>query len=202
MPGPSILASERNPPLSVPRKSPKWALICLILLTCSFCQNWGISKSREMDTLADRAPPDAIAHAARRLGCASVAYTYNDPVIFLEYAVETAAACREAGVRSVAVTAGYVCDEPRSDFFEWMDAANVDLKAFSDDFYRRFCSARLEPVLETLRHLARGTRVWLEITTLLIPGANDSDDEIHRASEWIVENLGRDVPWHFTAFLP
>jgi pyruvate formate lyase activating enzyme len=171
-------------------------------LSCRFCQNWDISKSREMDTLADEAPPDVIAQAAKRLGCASVAYTYNDPVIFMEYAIETARACHEVGVRSVAVTAGYVCDAPRVEFFEHMDAANVDLKAFSDAFYRRQCSGRLEPVLETLRYLKHQTEVWLEITTLLIPGENDSEEELQRASEWIAENLGPDVPWHFTAFHP
>jgi pyruvate formate lyase activating enzyme len=171
-------------------------------LSCRFCQNWDISKSREMDTLADEAPPEVIARAARRLGCASVAYTYNDPVIFMEYAIETAQACHEVGVRSVAVTAGYVCEQPRAEFFAHMDAANVDLKAFSDEFYRRQCSGRLEPVLETLRYLKRETEVWLEITTLLIPGENDSEAELARASQWILENLGPDVPWHFTAFHP
>ncbi len=171
-------------------------------LSCRFCQNWDISKSREFDTLSDAASPTQIASAARELGCRSVAFTYNDPVIFLEYAVDTAEACREAGIRSVAVTAGYVNDAPRREFFAQMDAANVDLKAFTDAFYRKVCGGRLAPVLETLCYLKRETAVWFEITTLLIPGENDSDAELHAASQWVAEQLGPDVPWHFTAFHP
>ncbi len=171
-------------------------------LACKFCQNWDISKSREMDTLADRATPEMIADAAAKLGCRSVAYTYNDPVIFLEYAVDTAIACRERGVRSVAVTAGYICEEPRGEFFAHMDAANVDLKAFSESFYKRTCAGQLQPVLDTLEYLKRETSVWFEITTLLIPDANDSDSELHAASQWIAETLGPNVPWHLTAFPP
>jgi pyruvate formate lyase activating enzyme len=171
-------------------------------LTCRFCQNWDISKSREVDTLADAAPPERIARAARELGCRSVAYTYNDPVIFLEYAVDTALACREQDIRNVAVTAGYVCDEPRREFFAHMDAVNVDLKAFSEDFYQKICTAHLAPVLETLQYVRHETDVWLEITTLLIPGENDSDAELHDAAAWVAEHLGLDVPWHFSAFHP
>jgi pyruvate formate lyase activating enzyme len=171
-------------------------------LACRFCQNWDISKSREIDTLADAAPPERIAEAALALGCRSVAFTYNDPVIFLEYAVETAHACRERGIRSVAVTAGYVCPEPRRELFAAMDAANVDLKAFSESFYHRVCGGHLAPVLDTLVYLKRETDVWLEITTLLIPGENDSEAEIEAASRFVVEELGPDVPWHFTAFHP
>jgi pyruvate formate lyase activating enzyme len=171
-------------------------------LSCRFCQNWDISKSREFDTLADAASPEEIARAAKANGSRSIAYTYNDPVIFLEYAVDVAQACRELDLKSVAVTAGYICDEPRREFFGSMDAANIDLKAFSDDFYRKVCGGRLDPVLETLRYLKHETRVWFEITTLLIPGENDSEAEIHAASRWISENLGPDVPWHFTAFHP
>ena len=171
-------------------------------LTCRFCQNWDISKSREIDTLCDEAPPERIASAARRLGCRSVAFTYNDPVIFLEYAVETARACHRAGIATVAVTAGYVCAEPRRELFAHLDAANVDLKGFSDAFYRRVCGGRLQDVLDTLVYVKRETGVWLEITTLLIPGENDSDEELKRASEWVVRELGPDVPWHFSAFHP
>ncbi len=171
-------------------------------LSCRFCQNWDISKSRDIDTLADEAPPERIARAARELGCSSVAFTYNDPVIFMEYAIETAIACHERGVRTVAVTAGYVCPEPREQFFRHIDAANVDLKAFTQAFYRKVCSGDLQPVLDTLLYLKRETEVWLELTTLLIPGENDSDEELHRASQWVSENLGPDVPWHFTAFHP
>jgi pyruvate formate lyase activating enzyme len=171
-------------------------------LTCRFCQNWDISKSREIDTLADEAPPSRIAGAARALGCRSVAFTYNDPVIFLEYAVETARACRDEGIRTVAVTAGYVCPEPRAELFEHVDAVNVDLKAFTESFYHKLCSAQLAPVLDSLRYLVHETPVWVEMTTLLIPGENDSDAEIHAASQWVAEELGPDVPWHFTAFHP
>jgi pyruvate formate lyase activating enzyme len=171
-------------------------------LTCRFCQNWDISKSRELDTLLDEAPPERIAQAAQALGCRSVAYTYNDPVIFLEYAVDTARACRERGVKSVAVTAGYVEPAARRDFFAWMDAANVDLKGFSESFYHKLCSAQLRPVLDTLVYLKHETSVWLEITTLLIPGENDSPEELRALSRWVVENLGPDVPLHFTAFHP
>jgi pyruvate formate lyase activating enzyme len=171
-------------------------------LACRFCQNWDISKSREIDTLADAAPPERIAEAAQGLGCRSVAFTYNDPVIFLEYAVDTAQACRERGIHPVAVTAGYVCPEPRRELFAAMDAANVDLKAFSESFYHRLCSAELAPVLDTLVYLKHETDVWLEVTTLLIPGENDSPAELAAMSRWAVENLGPDVPWHFTAFHP
>ena len=170
-------------------------------LGCRFCQNWDISKAREWDKLADAASPEDIAREARRLGCRSVAFTYNDPVIFAEYAIDVAQACREHGIRAVAVTAGYITPEARTDFYQHMDAANVDLKAFSDDFYHRLCFARLAPVLETLKFL-KETDVWFEVTTLLIPDENDSDAEIHRAAEWFAENLGPDVPWHFTAFHP
>ncbi len=171
-------------------------------LTCRFCQNWDISKSREIDTLADAATPETIARAARELGCRSVAFTYNDPVIFLEYAVDVARACRAADIKTVAVTAGYVCTEARRELFAHMDAANVDLKAFTEDFYRKICTGHLQPVLETLEYLKHETEVWLEITTLLIPGENDAPAEIEAASRWIVEHLGVDVPWHFTAFHP
>ncbi len=171
-------------------------------LACKFCQNWDISKSREMDILADRASPETIARAARELGCASVAYTYNDPVIFLEYAIDVAKACRERGIKSVAVTAGYMCDEPRREFYRHMDAANVDLKAFTEEFYWKLTGGHLQPVLDTLKYLKHETRVWFETTTLLIPGHNDSDRELNDMTRWVVENLGPDVPMHFTAFHP
>jgi pyruvate formate lyase activating enzyme len=171
-------------------------------LTCSFCQNWDISKSREIDTLSDEAPPERIALAAEALDCRSVAFTYNDPVIFLEYAVDTAKACHARGIRSVAVTAGYICEEPREEFYQHIDAVNVDLKSFSDAFYRKVCGAALAPVLETLLYIKRHTKVWLEVTTLLIPGRNDSDEELRSASRWMAEQLGPEVPWHFTAFHP
>jgi pyruvate formate lyase activating enzyme len=171
-------------------------------LACKFCQNWDISKSRELDRLQDAAAPEAIARAAAQLGCKSVAYTYNDPVIFAEYALDIAAACREAGVQNVAVTAGYIHDAPRREFYAAMDAANVDLKAFTDDFYYKVCGGRLQPVLDTLVYLVKETGVWTEITTLLIPGKNDSDAELAAQSKWIFEHLGPEVPLHFTAFHP
>lgn len=171
-------------------------------LACKFCQNWDMSKAREMDVLADQAPPEVIATAAKQLGCSSVAYTYNDPVIFLEYAVDVAKACRELDIKSVAVTAGYICAAPRKVFFEHMDAANVDLKAFTEDFYHKICGGHLQDVLDTLVYIKHETGVWLEITTLLIPGKNDSDEELKCMTGWVVENLGPDVPMHFTAFHP
>jgi len=171
-------------------------------LGCKFCQNWDISKSREIDTLADEASPERIARVAEELGCRSVAFTYNDPVIFLEYAVDVAAACRERGIKTVAVTAGYICEEPRVEFFKHMDAANVDLKAFTDDFYKKICIAELDNVLDTLRYLKHETDVWFETTTLLIPGHNDGDEELDALTRWVVEKLGPDVPVHFTAFHP
>jgi pyruvate formate lyase activating enzyme len=171
-------------------------------LACRFCQNWDISKSREVDTLADAASPEAVAEAAARLGCRSVAFTYNDPVVFLEYAIDVARACRERGIKAVAVTAGYVNEGPRVEMYRHMDAANVDLKAFTEDFYHRVCAGRLRPVLDTLEYLEHETRVWLEITTLLIPGLNDSNEEVDAMTRWVVEHLGPDVPMHFTAFHP
>ncbi len=171
-------------------------------LACKFCQNWDISKSREMDRLQDEASPETIAAAAVKLGCKSVAFTYNDPVIFAEYAIDIADACRARGVQAVAVTAGYVHDAPRREFFAKMDAANVDLKAFTDEFYFKVCGGRLQPVLDTLVYLVKETGVWTEITTLLIPGRNDSDEELRAECKWIRENLGADVPLHFTAFHP
>ncbi len=171
-------------------------------LACRFCQNWDISRSREFDTLADRAGPGTIARAAQAQGCASVAFTYNDPVVFLEYAVDVAEACREAGVKTVAVTAGYVEPGPRAELFARMDAANIDLKAFTEDFYRRVTGGHLAPVLDTLEYLKSETDVWFETTTLLIPGLNDSDTEIDRMTRWVVAHLGPDVPMHFSAFHP
>ena len=171
-------------------------------LACKFCQNWDISKSREVDTLADSASPQRIAGAAREMDCVSVAFTYNDPTIFHEYAIDIARACREVGVRTVAVTAGYVCEEPRREFFQFMDAANVDLKAFTEEFYRNICGAQLQPVLDTLVYLKHETDVWFELTTLLIPGENDSAEEVDAMTRWVVDRLGPDVPMHFTAFHP
>jgi pyruvate formate lyase activating enzyme len=171
-------------------------------LACRFCQNWDISKSKEIDTLADAASPDEIADAAVELGCRSVAFTYNDPTIFLEYAVDVADACHERGILTVAVTAGYMCPQPRAELFSHLDAANIDLKGFTEEFYRHVAGGSLAPVLETLEYLVHETEVWLEITTLLIPGENDTDAELDAMTRWIAERLGPDVPLHFSAFHP
>jgi pyruvate formate lyase activating enzyme len=171
-------------------------------LSCKFCQNWDISKSRDMDRLADEATPEAIARAAKDAGCTSVAFTYNDPTIFAEYAMDTADACHELGIATVAVTAGYISAAPRVEMYAKMDAANVDLKAFTEEFYRKQTASSLAPVKETLVYLVKETKVWTEITTLLIPGLNDSDRELHELSEWIASDLGLDVPLHFSAFHP
>ncbi len=171
-------------------------------LTCKFCQNWDISKSREFDRLQDRATPEMIAAAALKTRSRSVAFTYNDPVIFMEYAIDVAQACHAAGLKTVAVTAGYITAEPRAEFFAHMDAANVDLKAFTDEFYHDLCTGSLEPVLETLKYLKHETDVWFEITDLLIPTKNDSEAEIENMTAWIIDNLGPDVPLHFSAFHP
>ena len=172
-------------------------------LACKFCQNWDISKSREVDTLADDAAPETIARAAKALGCSSVAFTYNDPVIFMEYAIDIADACHAHGLRAVAVTAGEMClGGPAEEFYAHIDAANVDLKAFTESFYRNVCGGQLQPVLDLLVYLKHQTRVWFEITNLMIPGENDDPDETRAMCEWIVERLGPDVPVHFTAFHP
>jgi pyruvate formate lyase activating enzyme len=171
-------------------------------LACQFCQNWDISKSREWDKLSSRAEPEDIAHAAASARSTSVAFTYNDPVIFMEYAIDTAIACRKRGVKTVAVTAGYMCDEPRREFYQYIDAANVDLKGFTDSFYKKRCAGDLQTVKDTLVYLKKETHVWLEVTTLLIPGENDSPEEIENLSAWFADNLGPDVPLHFTAFHP
>jgi pyruvate formate lyase activating enzyme len=171
-------------------------------LACKFCQNWDISKSREIDTLGARATPEDLARVAAELGCRSVAFTYNDPTIFWEYAADVADACRARGIKAVAVTAGYMCAQPRAEFYRHIDAANVDLKAFTEDFYHKVCAGHLRDVLDTLVYLTHDTDVWLEITTLLIPGRNDSDEEIVAECVWIHDNLGVDVPVHFTAFHP
>lgn len=171
-------------------------------LACKFCQNWDMTKSREIDTLADAASPNELAAAAERYNCKSIAFTYNDPVIFHEYAIDVAKACKEKDIKTVAVTAGYVCEEPRKEFYQHMDAANVDLKAFTEDFYHKLTGAHLEPVLDTLKYIKHETDTWLEVTTLLIPEQNDSDEELHRMTQWMVEHLGPDVPIHFSAFHP
>ncbi len=171
-------------------------------LGCRFCQNWESTKAHEFDERTQRATPRTIAEEAKRLGCKSVAFTYNDPVIFAEYAMDTADECRALGLKTVAVTAGYMHEKPRREFYAKLDAANVDLKGFTEDFYRQLCFAHLQPVLDSLEYLAKETKVWLEVTTLLIPGQNDSEREVAQLVEWMVEHLGPDVPLHFSAFHP
>jgi len=171
-------------------------------LSCHYCQNWDISKSREWDRLCDEASPETLARTALEQGSRSVAFTYNDPVIFLEYAIDSARACHELDIKTVAVTAGYIHDQPRREFFAHMDAVNVDLKGFTEEFYHKLCVGHLQPVLDTLEYLVRETDCWTEITTLLIPGHNDSDEELKRMCDWLLEHLGPDVPLHFSAFHP
>ena len=171
-------------------------------LGCRFCQNWHLSRVKIKDADLAKAPPEKIAQAARLMGCAGVAFTYNDPVVFHEYAVDTAKECRALGIKTLAVTAGYVSKEPREEFYAWMDAANVDLKGFTEGFYKKYTDSALQPVLETLEFIKKKTSTWLEITTLLIPGVNDSEYELRAMTEWIVKTLGPDVPLHLTAFFP
>ncbi|MCM8527890.1 MAG: AmmeMemoRadiSam system radical SAM enzyme [Lentisphaeraceae bacterium] len=171
-------------------------------LFCKFCQNWDISKASSMDRLMNDAMPEQIAEAALKHGCKSVAYTYNDPVIFLEYAVDIAKECRKRGIKNVAVTAGYINEEPRKEFFEYMDAVNVDLKAFTDEFYKKVCGGKLQDVLDTLLYIRNSTDVWMELTTLLIPDENDSELELDQLTKWVCRNLGPDTPIHFSAFHP
>jgi pyruvate formate lyase activating enzyme len=171
-------------------------------LHCKFCQNWTMTRARREDRQCEEATPEDIAEAALRAGCRSVAFTYNDPVIFAEFAIDTARECHARGLKTVAVTAGYITPVARRDFFEVMDAANVDLKSMNPEFYRRLCAGRLEPVLDTLRYLAQETDVWLEVTNLVVPQANDSPAEIERLTDFMLAELGRDVPLHFSAFHP
>lgn len=171
-------------------------------LACKFCQNWDMSKARDMDRLLDQADPEALAFAAKKHHCTSVAYTYNDPVIFYEYAIDTAKACRKLGIKNVAVTAGYISEPPRKEFFKWMDAANIDLKAFNDTFYQKLTGAKLQPVLDTIEYVANQTDCWLELTTLLIPNENDSVEEIQAMCQWVKTHCGDSVPLHFTAYHP
>ncbi|MBE9609637.1 AmmeMemoRadiSam system radical SAM enzyme [Chitinilyticum piscinae] len=171
-------------------------------LACKFCQNWDISHSKELDRLQDQANPQQLARLAGELGCHSVAFTYNDPVIFAEYALDVADACHAQGIQTVAVTAGYINPGPRQLFYAAMDAANIDLKGFSEAFYKQYCGARLAPVLDTLAYVHHETACWLEITTLLIPQANDNPDELRQLCQWIARELGPEVPLHFTAFHP
>lgn len=169
---------------------------------CMFCQNWHISKSKENPKLLMEVSPQQIALTAQKENCKSVAFTYNDPVIFFEYAIDTAIECHKLGIKTVAVTAGYINPEPRIEFFKHIDAANIDLKAFNKDFYKKLCLANIEPILETIKYVKNETDCHLELTTLLIEGHNSSEKEIAEECDWIIKNIGEDTPVHFSAFFP
>ncbi|HNW26459.1 MAG TPA: AmmeMemoRadiSam system radical SAM enzyme [Candidatus Gastranaerophilaceae bacterium] len=169
---------------------------------CDFCQNWRTTKSKDDSASLNYTSPEKIADLAQEYGCKSVAFTYNDPVIFFEYAVDTAKICREKGIKTVAVTAGYINPEPRKEFFKYMDAANIDLKAFNPEFYKKHCLANIEPILDTIKYVKNETDCWLELTTLLIEGENDSEQDLQKECDWILKNLGDEVPIHFSAFHP
>ena len=169
---------------------------------CMFCQNWHISKSKKNPENLLKISPEQIALLAKKENCKSVAFTYNDPVIFFEYAIDTAKECHKLGIKTVAVTAGYINPEPRAEFFEHMDATNIDLKAFNNEFYKKLCLADIEPILDTIKYVKNETNCHLELTTLLIEGYNSSEKEITEECDWIVKNLGEDVPLHFSAFFP
>ncbi len=171
-------------------------------LGCKFCQNWSMSKARLDDLHALNASAEQVVALAQKQGAASIAFTYNEPIIFGEYVMDISKIAQEKNIRTVMVTNGYVTAEARKDIFRNIDAANVDLKAFTDRFYHRLTFAHLQPVLDTLIWLKQETRVWIELTTLLIPGENDSDEEIARMCDWILTHLGDSVPLHFTAFFP
>ncbi|MEI7811700.1 MAG: AmmeMemoRadiSam system radical SAM enzyme [Ignavibacteria bacterium] len=171
-------------------------------LGCKFCQNWSISKARFADKNSLSATPEAVVALAKKHRVPSIAYTYNDPTIFGEYVIDISRLGRQDGIKSVMVTSGYIGKEARKDIYKYIDAANVDLKAFSEEFYHKLTYSHLAPVLDTFKWLKNETEIWLEITTLLIPGENDSEDEIKRMCAWITENLGDSIPLHFTAFHP
>ncbi len=169
-------------------------------LTCGFCQNFHLSRAKSIS--GTPATPEQIADQAISHTCASVGFTYNEPIVFFEYAIDTAKAVHERGLQTVAVTNGWIEPEPRKEFFSHIDAANVDLKAFTERFYKELCGATLQPVLDTLTYIQNETDVHLEVTTLIIPGWNDSPVEIDAMTKWAVKNLGPDVPWHFSAYRP
>ena len=170
-------------------------------LSCRFCQNAATAQCRDISLLTVSATPDDVVRLAKQYHCESVAFTYNEPIISAEYVQDVALACRRAGLKTAAVSNGFISETCRSAFFDTMDAANIDLKSFSDTFYRDYCGGELEPVKETLRYLAK-SNTWLEVTTLLIPTLNDSDQEISELCDWFVRYLGKEVPLHFSAFYP
>jgi pyruvate formate lyase activating enzyme len=169
---------------------------------CFFCQNWDISKSRADQVNSTYVPPEDVVSLAIRYGCPSIAFTYNEPTIWGEYVIDICQAAREKGIRTVMVSNGYVTREAFHDIYDYIDAANIDLKAFTENFYGRITLTHLAPVLETLQWLKNETNVWFEITNLIIPTLNDAPAETRALAEWVVEHLGPGVPLHFTAFHP
>jgi pyruvate formate lyase activating enzyme len=171
-------------------------------LGCRYCQNWDLSAASDRHRLGSEASPQQIVKLAGLHQIPAVAFTYNDPVVFAEYAIDTAQAAREVGIQPVAVTAGYLNPEPRREFFAPMAATNIDLKAIEEDFYWRLTGGHLKFVLETISYVHHQTETWLELTNLVIPGYNDSDEQLTALASWVVEELGPDVPVHFSAFHP
>jgi pyruvate formate lyase activating enzyme len=170
-------------------------------LKCSFCQNWSLSASHNYEALQSLSP-DKCVQLAIELGCSAIAFTYNEPIISSEFCIDVSNAAHDAGLRSIAVSNGYVLAEARSELFDAVDATNVDLKGICPKFYAKYCGGRVEPVLETLTYLVRSARTWVEITNLIIPGLNDSSKDIDALIDWICTNVGLDVPLHFSAFHP
>jgi pyruvate formate lyase activating enzyme len=171
-------------------------------LGCKFCQNWESSKAKSDEISSTTASPGEVVELAKRYKVPSIAYTYNDPTIYGEYVEDISKIAREEGLKNVMVTAGYIDKNAREEVYKNIDAVNVDLKAFTETFYFKLTFSHLEDVLDTLVWLKHDTDIWTEITTLLIPDENDSDDEIKQMSDWVLENLGDEVPMHFTAFHP
>ena len=167
---------------------------------CRFCQNYNITKTQNNPFLLPKATPKELVKIAKKYNCKSIAFTYNDPVVFFDYAIDVANLARSEGIYTVAVSAGYICARAREQLFSKMDAVNLDLKSFSRDFYRKNCLADLDVVLDTIKYVHDNTNAWLEITTLLIEGQNDSDNELEAMCKWLVENVGANVPLHFSAF--
>ena len=172
-------------------------------LGCKFCQNWTMSQTRQLRERTAQLSAQELINIALQQGAEAIALTYNDPIVFAEFSIDVARLARQQGLRTVAVSNGYISPGAREDFFENIDAVNIDLKSIRDDFYFRLTGgAHLQPVLDTLRYLAKKTQVWVELTTLVIPTINDSDDEIRGLSQWVLDNMGRDVPLHLSAFHP
>ncbi len=171
-------------------------------LGCKFCQNWSISKAKLDNSNSLDSSPEDVINLAKQYNVPSIAYTYNDPTIFGEYVIDISKIAREEGINSVMVTAGYIDKNARKDVYQYIDAANVDLKGFTERFYHKLTFSSLSDVLDTLIWLKNETDIWFEITTLLIPGENDSSEEIQNECNWILQNLGDSVPLHFTAFHP